>query len=160
MLRVARRDYGLRSAVARLFFVYGPRQFAEGGYKSVILSNFERIRRGERPTIRGDGTQALDYVYIGDAINALLALASPDVDDLVVNVATGRAVEINALTTAMLEVATSDLRPVSVAADWTAGSQRFGDPERAHRELRWTPSVSLQEGLHAVWNWMKDEAND
>ena len=48
LLRVAEREQGLRWTAARLFFVYGPRQYAEGGYKSVIVVNFERLRRGER----------------------------------------------------------------------------------------------------------------
>ena len=72
MLRVDERKHSLGATVARLFFIYGPRQYAEGGYKSVIVSNFERLLRGEAPTVYGDGEQALDYVYIDDAIRALL----------------------------------------------------------------------------------------
>ncbi|MCU1403201.1 MAG: NAD-dependent epimerase/dehydratase family protein, partial [Microbacteriaceae bacterium] len=62
MLRAISRETPLSWTVARLFFIYGPRQYAGGGYKSVIMSNFERIKRGEAPTIRGDGLQSLDYV--------------------------------------------------------------------------------------------------
>src|SRR5258708_3649499 len=50
LLRVAYDDHALPWSAARLFFIYGPRQYAEGGYKSVILSNFERLARGEGPT--------------------------------------------------------------------------------------------------------------
>ncbi len=89
LLRIATRDHGLRWSAARLFFIYGPRQYAEGGYKSVILSNFERILDGQAPVIHGDGKQALDYVYIDDCIDALVALAGDKTDGMTLNVGSG-----------------------------------------------------------------------
>lgn len=154
LLRAATRDHGLRWTSARLFFIYGPRQYAEGGYKSVIVANFERIRRGEPPTIYGDGAQALDYVFVDDAVEALLACAAADVDGEVVNVASGRAINVNELTHAMLAAAGSHLEPVTSAPDWTAGTRRVGDPARAAQRLGWKASVGIEEGVARVWQWM------
>lgn len=154
LLRVAERDFGLRWSVARLFFIYGPGQFAEGGYKSVILSNFERILRGESPTIYGDGRQALDYVFIQDCIDALVALASPAADGLVANVASGKAVSVNELTNAMLAVAGSEVAPTWGDADWTAGTIREGSAARMRDRLQWSTQTDLEVGLRFVWNWM------
>src|SRR5262245_2344399 len=87
LLRLFAARHGLPSTVLRLYFIYGPRQFAGLGYKSVILQNFERILRGEPPVIHGDGTQALDYVYVADAVEALLLAATADCAGEVFNVA-------------------------------------------------------------------------
>ena len=95
-------------SVARLFFVYGPRQYARGGYKSVIVANFERLVRGEAPTIFGDGLQALDYVYIDDVVEALIELAAPAHNGKTLNICSGLATTINDLTAAM--IATSKVR--------------------------------------------------
>ena len=46
----ARAKYGLSAVALRYFFVYGPRQFPGMGYKSVIVTNFERLARGLRLT--------------------------------------------------------------------------------------------------------------
>jgi UDP-glucose 4-epimerase len=156
LLRVVSAEHDLDWTVARLFFVYGPRQWARGGYKSVVLSNFERIRRGEPPTIFGDGNQTLDYVYVDDAIDALLAMCEAKHRGITYNVGTGRGISIRELTDLMLEVAGSDLEPITCPPDWTADSVRVADPGLASDRLGWTPSTSMSEGLRRVWHWMQD----
>jgi UDP-glucose 4-epimerase len=148
-------DRRLAWSVARLFFIYGPRQFAEGGYKSVIVSNFERLSRGEAPTVYGDGEQALDYVYIDDAIEALIAMAAPEHDGKTLNVASGQATTVNALTAAMLKVSGMGLAPKSCPPDWTAGSRRVGDPTAAARELGWKADTPIELGLQRCWEWTR-----
>jgi UDP-glucose 4-epimerase len=155
LLRVAEKQHGLSWAVARLFFVYGPRQYAQGGYKSVIVSNFERLGRGEAPTVYGDGTQTLDYVFIDDAVAALRAMAAPEHDSKTVNVASGSGVSVNDLTTAMLATSGSGLAPLSCPADWTAGSRRVGDATLAASELGWKTETPLAVGLQRCWDWMR-----
>lgn len=155
LLRTLERALGLRWAVARLFFVYGPRQHAEGGYKSVILSNFERIRSGQQPIIHGDGEQALDYVFVDDVTRALVALSDEKQDGCIYNIGSGEAVTINALTAEMLRVAESRLQPVHGDIDWTAGSRRVAAAAAAALGLGWTPSTSLHDGLAQVWRWME-----
>lgn len=154
LLRVVQRDHGTAWAVARLFFTYGPDQYADGGYKSVIITNFERMRRGEAPIINGDGTQELDYVYIDDCVAALTALAVSPVNGLIVNVASGQGQSINDLTSLMQEAAGSDQQPVTGPADWTAGTSRVGRNDRIKDTIGWAPRVPIDRGLADVWAWM------
>ena len=151
LLRAAERERGLRWTTARVFFIYGPRQHARGGYRSVIHANFERIRMGEPPTIYGDGRQALDYTYVDDCIDALVRMASHKHDGLTVNIASGQAVTVTDLTTTMLDVAGSSLEPVGGPADWTAGTHRAGSTLMASQELGWQATTTLGEGLRRVW---------
>ncbi len=154
LLRVPYARDLLAWSVARLFFVYGPRQYAEGGYKSVIASNFERLARGEAPTVYGDGEQSLDYVYIDDVVAALLALAAPEHDGRILNVSSGQATTVNELTAKMIAVTGTAIAPRSCPADWTAGSRRVGDPAAAGRELRWRASTPIDTGLERYWSWL------
>jgi len=156
LLRVAASSAGLRWSVARLFFVYGPGQYAEGGYKSVIVANFERLRRRERPIIYGDGKQALDYVYVDDVVGALLMLAEPDHNGLVCNVGTGRAVSVGELTKIMLTISGRGLEPWMCPPDWTDGSVRVADTRVARETLGWTATTSIEEGLERVWASLGD----
>jgi UDP-glucose 4-epimerase len=159
MLRMNKRNHSFGATTARLFFIYGPRQYAEGGYKSVIVSNFERLLRDEAPTVYGDGEQALDYVYIDDAIRALLIMAAPEHDGKTMNIASGRAITVNELTAAMLAVSGRDLEPVTCPPDWTAGSCRVGDPAAAAAELGWKAETPIEDGLQRCWEWMKEDRN-
>ena len=150
-LRVAEHDYGTPWSIARLFFVYGPHQHAEGGYPSVIVTHMRRIAAGEAPLIKGDGEQQLDYVYLDDAVDALVRLASPEADGLTVNIGAGRGVTVNELTDRILAVTGSDLEPISVEPDWTAGTRRVSRPRVAAQVLDWTPTTTLDEGLRRTW---------
>lgn len=155
LLRAIDRDTPLAWTVARLFFIYGPNQYAEGGYKSVIMTNFERLAAGLPPTIKGDGEQALDYVYIDDCVDALLELVEHRHDGGTFNVATGEGPTINVLSSAMMEIAGYSGSPITLPPDWTAGTYRVGDP-RLLMETGWRPRVPLEEGLKRVWSWMRN----
>lgn len=147
----------LNVSIARFFFVYGPEQFAEGGYKSVIESNFEKMLSGESPTVRGTGTQSLDYVYVGDVVDGLMRLANDD-RQLLVNLSSGRGVSINALTAKMIETSGFTGVPTNVQADWTEGTSRVGSSDLARNLLGWTAQTSIEDGLKAVWESKQKEA--
>ncbi|MCW5893237.1 MAG: NAD-dependent epimerase/dehydratase family protein [bacterium] len=147
---------GMHGDVLRYFFVYGPRQFAGMGYKSVILRNFERLARGEAPRIFGDGRQALDYVYVDDVVAATLRALCAPTSGALLNVASGVAVRVAELTAAMCTAAGSALAPVHEPPDWTAGSCRAGTNARIRAALDWTPRVPLAEGLARTWAWMRE----
>ena len=156
LLREAATRDGFGHVCLRLFFVYGPRQFAGTGYPSVIVRNFLRILRGEEPVIFGDGEQVLDYLHVDDVVGAVLRAAQSQASDEVINIGTGRPVSINLLTETMLRVAQSSLRPKPGPADWTAGTWRVSNPAKAKELLGWEPEVGLDEGLRQVWLWMQE----
>ena len=158
LLRHVGRLHGTSSVALRYFFVYGPRQWAGLGYKSVIVKNFERIARGEPPVIFGDGQQALDYVYVDDVVRATVLAMRRRVTDRVYNVGSSVALTVAELTRRMLRVAGSELEPVFGEADWTAGTHRVGDSTRIQRDLGWSPEVALEEGLRRTYAWVKEEA--
>jgi UDP-glucose 4-epimerase len=143
--------------IARLLFIYGPEQYADGGYKSVIVTNFERILNGLRPLIKGDGEQALDYVYIDDCKRALMSLADSAVIGKTVNVSNGKAVTVNHLIQEMCLVADIDFEPEYIEADWTNGTSRVGRNDHIREHFGWIPAVDLREGLTRTWNQMKKD---
>jgi UDP-glucose 4-epimerase len=152
----ARHQHGIAAVSLRYFFTYGTRQFPGTGYKSVIVSNFERLRRGEAPLILGDGQQALDYIYVDDVVDATIRAMELPVDGEVINIGSGEPTSIAALTRTMLDVAGSKAAPAHGPADWTAGSSRVADAAKAHRLLGgWRPTVSLREGLARTYDWVK-----
>lgn len=146
---------GLSWNAARLFFIYGPGQHADGGYKSVIVTNFENLAAGRAPTVCGDGTQELDYVYIADAVEALWVLAQGSAHGQVVNVCAGVGRRIVDLTAAMQEVAGAGPETVTLAPDWTAGTRRVGNPAYCAEAVGWTASTSLHTGLAQTWQSLR-----
>lgn len=137
---------------ARLYFVYGPKQFPGTGYKSVIVKNFERLRDGLQPMICGSGNQELDYIYVEDVVRALIRLEEAGACGEVYNVSSGNGISIRDLTGLMISAAERpDLQPMWVDADWTEGTARVGNNSKLFRELGWAPQVSLKLGLEQTW---------
>jgi UDP-glucose 4-epimerase len=149
LLKINSLKYGYSFGVARLFFIYGPNQFAEGGYKSVIISNFERIRKGIPATVTGDGEQILDYLYIEDCVEALKLLGNTDQSDTF-NISSGEGQSILELTKVMLQVSHGD-KFEFVESDWTKGTKRIGSNQKLREQLGWTPKVSILDGITRTW---------
>lgn len=64
--------YGLETVALRYFNVFGPRQDPNGEYAAVIPKFIAAIRKGERPTIFGDGEQSRDFTPVENVVEANL----------------------------------------------------------------------------------------
>ena len=155
LLRCHAREHGLCATALRLFFIYGPRQDPGPRGPSLIVKSCERILRGEPPLIFGDGRQALDYLYVGDAVDALLCAARREVDGELFHIGSGRAVSVAALVSTLLALAGSALLPEHAPADETAGSSRVAEIAHARERLHWQPSTSLEHGLRLTLEWVR-----
>ena len=84
------RSYGLDTRIARITNVYGP-----GMSRSVIRDVIEKIGKNqEEITIRGDGNQIRDFLYIEDAVDALLCIAANGKPGNEYNVGAGEPIRI------------------------------------------------------------------
>lgn len=151
ILRSFEKSHGLSWGGARLFFTYGSGQFADGGYPSVIVRNFERMRDGKAPVIFGSGRQSLDYIHVSDVVSALRVLVADAAVGRVVNVCRGIAIPVLDLVKQMLLIAQKDGAIEFREADWTEGTVRVGVVSQALKSLGWAPTVSLDEGLRECW---------
>jgi UDP-glucose 4-epimerase len=138
--------HGLRTVSLRFANVYGPRQnpLGESGVVAIFC---DRLTGGGRPTIYGDGTQTRDFLFVDDAVAALLAAADSNVSGTF-NVGTG-------IETTVLEVA-EKVKRLGERPDFTPDIEpaRAGEIERmalcsdlAEAELGWRSAVSFDEGL-------------
>jgi UDP-glucose 4-epimerase len=149
-------DAGLASVALRYFFVYGPRQWAGTGYRSVIVKNFERLLAGQDVLVLGDGRQELDYVYVDDVVDATIAAMARPVTDTVINIGSGTGTPIAALLAEMVRVSGRPAGAVHGPPDWTAGTRRIATVDRAAALLGWRATTSLADGLARTLAWMKD----
>jgi UDP-glucose 4-epimerase len=147
-LEVTKEHYGVEWSALALANVYGPRQSA-AGEAGVVARFVDHLRRGERPTIFGDGEQERDFLYVGDAVDAFM-LALGRADGLVLNIGTGQSVSVNELWRHLAVAAQSDLAPIYEAP--REGDLRASrlDASRANAALGWSAKTSLQKGLEQI----------
>lgn len=159
-LRVYQSLYGLETVGLRFFNVFGPRQDPSSPYSGVISIFMTRALNGEPPLIYGDGRQSRDFVFVGDAVQALVSAAkSPSAPGKVFNVGTGQSVTINGLWETVATLAGTASQPVH-------GPPRPGDVphsvsaiDSARADLGWAPGVSFEKGLALTMDWYRESAH-
>jgi UDP-glucose 4-epimerase len=146
------RLHGTGHTVLRLANVYGPRQ-DPAGEAGVVAIFCAQVLAGERPTIFGDGRQTRDYVYIGDAIAALLAAADQGRPGIW-NVGSGAEVSVLELARVIGTVSGREIDPVFAPARPGELLRSALAPERARRDLGWAASTPLAAGVARVYRWL------
>lgn len=143
-LAYARRPHAGTSVVAlRYFTMYGP-----GQRPDMLVGRLLRAAlTGMAAPLYGDGSQARDFTFVGDAVAATMAAASAAGTSEVVNVGSGASTSVLELTALVREVTG---RPVPLQP---AGGQA-GDVDRtqaclAHAGglLGYRPQMDLRAGL-------------
>ena len=137
----------------RYMNVYGPRQDYQGAYISVIMKILDRIDRGQPPLVYGDGSQAYDFVYVGDCADANVCAMKADTTDRFYNVGTGLKTSIRELGELLLEVTGSELEIQYEPGGTSFVKNRVGCPKRAAREIGFEARTELREGLAKLIEW-------
>ena len=152
-------SYGLSTAVVRYSNVYGPAQRPDNPYCGVVSKFFESAMAGEPPRIHGDGEQTRDFTYVDDVVEGtLLAAFSPKAEGQVYNVGTGRETTVNQLARLILEITGAGVEPVWIdRRDIDNIRRRVVNIEKIRRELRWAPSVTIEQGLRRTYQWLTDQ---
>jgi CDP-glucose 4,6-dehydratase len=135
--------------VARLVNVYGP---GDRHATRLVPGVMRAVREGRRPVVRGDGSARRDLLYVGDAVDALLALAERGEEGEAYNVGTGQAHSVLEVVGAILGLAGSSLEPeVEGGARPGEGGERALDFGKLRDATGWAPKVGLEAGLRRTW---------
>jgi UDP-glucose 4-epimerase len=151
--------YGLETVRLRFFNVFGPRQRADSPYSGVIALFVAALAADRSPTIYGDGLQSRDFIYVTDAVGALLRAAdTPGISGKVYNIGTGRSVSVLELLAALNRQLGKQVAP-------RHGPPRAGDVRhsradigRARRELGYEPATAFEQGLAETLRWYRSPA--
>ena len=137
----------------RYMNVYGPRQDYRGTYVAVVMKILDRLDKHLPPVVYGDGSQAYDFVYVGDCAAANVCAMKADATDEFYNVGTGKKTTIKELTELILEITDSDLRIQYEPSGMTFVKNRVGSPQKASEQIGYTAGVDLREGLKQLIDW-------
>jgi len=148
-------EFGLKATSLRLFNVYGPKQISsQYGFVTTIFIN--RVLKNLQPIIYGDGNQTRDFTFIEDCINAIISTAEKkNTDGIVLNIGTGKSVSINELAEKIIKISGKNLKPKHVAPREHDIRNRLSDITKMKKVLRFTPKISLEEGLKKTIEWYK-----
>lgn len=141
---VFRQRHALEFTALALTEVYGPRQRADGGVVGALAA---ALAAGEVPAVAGDGRQARDFLYVDDAVDAIVR-ATKRGSGLVVNVGTGVLTPVRDVWTMLAGPGASAVRSSPAPADDLV--RVSVSPTRARIHLAWAPWTTLDVGLRSL----------
>ncbi len=157
------RKYGLNYVVLRYSTVYGERQHYRAANALYIIETLDKIRKGERPQVFGDGSETKHFVYVGDLARAnRMALESP-ATDVAVNTSGPSPITTLELVKLVTEIAGGGPEPEFVGNDGKVRLTSGGAFRIAHEEafnaIGWKPQMEMREGLKRLIDWL-DSSNE
>lgn len=139
--------------IYRFFNVYGPKldDLGHGRVMTMFLKNF---LSGDPVEIHGDGSQTRTFVYVTDAVDAMIRLAFlKKAENEVFNIGTSKEISIHQLAHLMKKVGKFKSKINFVPYKKAFGGsyedipRRCPDITKLKSYIPWKPKVSLEEGI-------------
>lgn len=153
--------YSLPIVNARFFNVYGPGE-APGKYRNVI-PNFFYLAMNKQPLpITGAGDETRDFTYVGDVVNAILAMVYYDeAVGEAINIGTGREIQIIELAKWINEITGNDAGILyKEKRNWDKKTRLLASIEKAQKIIDYEPLMDFREGLEHVYEWFIENWQD
>ena len=140
--------WGIETLCLRVFNAYGPGQHFPPVHAPVVLSFLRQALNNGTLVVHGDGQQTRDYVYVDDVVNAMLAASTaPYVNQLTINVGSGRETSVRDLAKLVISVTGSNPEVVYNPRSDRGSSRLCADLSLAADKLNYKPSIGLETGL-------------
>jgi UDP-glucose 4-epimerase len=145
-LKFYKKNFGLKLVSLRFSNVYGPRQDPRGE-AGVVAIFIEKLLKGERPTIFGDGNQTRDFIFVEDVVSACLKAMEYKGEKKIFNIGTGIETSINELYEIISRLLNAKIKPKYAPEKPGDLKRSCLDISLAKRELKWRPKFDLEKGL-------------
>jgi nucleoside-diphosphate-sugar epimerase len=151
--RMYRRTQGWPIVGAMVYQVYGPHQ----DRKNVIPAAIEAAL-ADRDFPMTSGQSKRDWIFVDDAIEALIALAKADRFDIdSIEVGSGRSISVKDMVEKVYQLIGGRGQPIVGALPDRPGEieMQQANSEATASILNWRASTSIDDGLKATIKWMQ-----
>ena len=145
--------FGLNAHCLRFFTVYGPRQRPE----MAIHLFTDRIARGEKITVFGDGSSSRDYTYIDDIVDGVVASLERCEGYRIFNLGESKTTRLDELVTMIGHALQTEPIVENLPVQPGDVNRTFADVSRARAELNYNPHISMTEGIGRFVNWYRNQ---
>lgn len=117
-------------------------------YNSVVATFIHLIKKGKEIIINGDGNQTIDFLYVEDAVDAIIKAAKTDLKSSfeIFDICSGKQTSINKAIRILLK---SSGKKIKLQYNNLQRDQKrfIKSYKKAKKFLGWQPETSLDEGL-------------
>lgn len=154
MTRMSCHNKGIRHVWPRILSTYGP----YSPYQTVLYYEIRELLQGNEPQLSG-GDQIWDFVYLRDAVRALLSLLEFGHDGEIYLVGSGKTRRLKEF---LLETRDAidpflSLGLGAVAYGTNTVMHLGGDISKIERDTGWKPETPFDKGIRETIKWVKKQ---
>jgi CDP-glucose 4,6-dehydratase len=152
--------YGLPVCITRCGNLFGP---GDLNWSRIVPGTLRALLTGQAPTIRTDGRNLRDYIYVGDAVDAYLGLAEamldgrPGVLGEAFNFSLGEPLSVVEMVRRISAAAGIHIEPVVLNEPSPDVLDQYLSSAKAHSVLGWHAAMGLDEGLRRTVPWYREQ---
>ena len=143
-------NFKVPATAVRYFTVYGPRQRPDKAFHKFIKASLA----DEPIQLFGDGGQTRDFTFVSDAVAATVAAGERGVNGRSYNIGGGSRVSMHDVIKIIERIAGRPLKINREGAQKGDMRDTYADTSLARRDLGFAPTVSLEDGIRAEYEWL------
>ncbi len=147
--------YGLDYRIIRLANPYGPYQRPDGVLGAVTTFTY-KVLRGEEITVYGDGSVVRDFIYIDDAIRAILNIVDGTSGKHTFNLGCGYGTSIKQVLDTIQEILGLDMKTVYKEGRKVDVPVNYLDISKYEKYYGKLNPLSLKDGIRKTADFMKE----
>lgn len=152
---LAQREGLMDIGILRLHNVYGP-PCELSPEKSQVISALCRKAINypdEAFVVWGSGNQKRAFVYVDDAIDALITVSEKGMGESVIQIGPSESISIAEIAEKIVEISGKEIEIKFDTTRPEGDKDRTADWSKAKRVLGWSPQVDIVEGLERTYRW-------
>lgn len=152
----------VQSTIFRFQNVYGPGQSLLNSNTGMIPYFYNRISKGLDIELFEDGKQIRDFIYVDDAVDAIISsLSSSICENNVYNVGSGVGISLEELVTHLIGLSSDSQSKILTKGYFRLGDIRHNIAEigKIKSDFQFSPKVNFMQGLERFYEWAKNNKN-
>jgi UDP-glucose 4-epimerase len=165
LCRLYRLQHGVDFLALRFSTVYGERQHYRSTNALYIIDAYDRVAKGERPILYGDGMETKDFVYVRDVARANRMAMESDASGEAMNISGGKPLTVRFLAETVIRLAGASVEPEYREAPEhgiriTSDAAFHYDNSAAKRLIGWSPEVTIEDGIGRLIAWRRNMSTE
>lgn len=151
-------QFGIKNTIFRPFNVYGPGQDMTNLKQGMASIFMAQSILGDQIKVTGSLDRYRDFIYIDDAVEALVLGIEPRSDGEIYNVGCGAKTTVRELVDLILKVNEKPFSSFTVTEENSHEGDQFGSisDNSKLKNLGWEDSIKLEEGLNKMYESVKN----
>lgn len=136
----------LNYSIIRLSNPYGPYQ-RPNGKLGVITTFVYKALKGEKLVVYGDGSVVRDYIFISDAVEGIVRIASSCTEEKIFNLGSGIGTSVNNIISTIRKILNNNIEVEYIEKRAVDVPVNYLDMSKYKKEIEQLDLVSLEDGI-------------